>query len=57
VGSGGNMDRYVVQATHPETDEAIEERCANISDAVGRAAELLRAGHTAVVITSLKVPK
>jgi hypothetical protein len=52
VDSGENTDRYVVQATHLQTGEAIDERCANIRDAVNRAAELIRADY-AVVITSI----
>jgi hypothetical protein len=54
--SGENTDRYVVKATHPQTGEGVDERCANIRDAVNRAAELLRAGYAAVVITSTTVP-
>ena len=55
MGSEENTDRYVVQATHPQTGEAIDERCANIRDAVRRAAELIRADY-AVVITSITGP-
>jgi len=46
---------YSVQAQHPETGETIEESCANINDAVARAAELIRAGYVAV-IKSTKPP-
>jgi hypothetical protein len=55
VDIGENTDRYVVQATHPQTGEAIDERWADIRDAVNRTAELIRAGYVAV-ITSTTVP-
>jgi hypothetical protein len=52
VDIGENTDRYLVQATHPQTGEAIDEGCADIRDAVSRAAELIRAGYLGVITST-----
>jgi hypothetical protein len=36
----------------PKTGEAIDEGCADIRDAVSRAAELIRAGYLAVITST-----
>jgi hypothetical protein len=57
VDSGEITDRrYVVQATHPQTGDAIDERSASLVHAVDRAAELIRAGFVGVQITSTAGP-